>query len=505
MPCLASNRLRRLPGAPFGAMPAEAPLLITEKVKGALVIAARDPAAIRLGLAPGLTLAEARARIADPAVAEADPAADAALLERIADWCDRYTPLVALDGPGGLMLDLTGVAHLFGGEAAMLEDCLKRLNTFGISARIAIAGSADAARALARARPGSIVPPGGEALAVRDLPVTLLGLDAARSLALTRAGLKTIGDLIDRPRAPLAARFGAECVDRIAGLTGLVHHPISPRRLVPVALAERIFFEPVSRTEDIEATLAGLALDVARLLEKRGEGGRRFEAVFYRVDGFVRRIVVTTSRPNRDAKALIRLFREKLDALSDPLEAGFGFDLVRLGTFATEPFDEIETSLDGRARDEDALTDLVDRLGARFGPEHVLRFVPEDTHIPERRARAVPVLAAPAVRWQADLVAGEPPLRPLSLFNPPEPIEALAEVPDGPPLRFRWRRVLHRVARAEGPERIAPEWWRMSDDTLDRDYYRVEDQEGRRFWLYREGLYGQETTNPRWYLHGLFA
>ncbi len=486
-------------------MPAEAPLLIVEKVKGALVIAAPDPAAVRLGLAPGLTLAEARARVADPAVAELDAAADAALLERIADWCDRYTPLVALDGAAGLMLDLTGVAHLFGGEAALLEDCLKRLGRFGVAARGAIAGAADAARALARTRGGTIVPSGREAAAVRDLPVALLGLDAARTLALTRAGLKTIGDLIDRPRAPLAARFGAECVTRIAALTGLVHHPISPRRLVPVALAERIFFEPVSRSEDIEATLARLAADVAVLLEKRGEGGRRFEAVFYRVDGLIRRIGVATTRPSREPKALLRLFREKLDALSDPLEAGFGFDLVRLGAFETEPFAEAETSLDGRAIAEDALADLVDRLGARFGPEHVLRFVPEDTHIPERRARIVPVLSQAAVAWEADRVAGEPPLRPLSLFDPPEPVEALAEVPDGPPLRFRWRRVLHRVARAEGPERIAPEWWRRGDDSLDRDYYRVEDDEGRRFWLFREGFYGGEAASPRWYLHGLFA
>ncbi len=499
--------MRRIPGAPFAAAPPEAPLLIVEKAKGALVIAAADPAARRLGLSPGLALAEARARVPDPLVAERDAAADAALVERIADWCDRYTPLVAEDGGQALMLDITGVAHLFGGEAALLEDCLSRLAAFGITARGAIAGAADAARALARAKPGSVVPAGHEAAAVRDLPVALIGLEAAATTALMRAGLKTIGDLLDRPRAPLAARFDADCVTRLARLTGLAHHPISPRRLVPVALAERIFFEPIARTEDIEATLAGLAADVARLLEKRGEGGRRFEAVFYRVDGHVRRIAVATTRPNRDPKAILTLFRERLAALSDPLEAGFGFDLVRLGSFETEPFAEVATSLDGRARAEDAVADLVDRLGARFGPEHVLRFLPQDTHIPERRARLVPVLAAAGEEggWEEAVPAGEPPLRPLSLFDPPEPVEALAEVPDGPPLRFRWRRVLHKVARAEGPERIAPEWWRMADDTLDRDYYRVEDEEGRRFWLYREGFWGHEATAPRWYLHGLFA
>ena len=497
--------------APFAAAPPDAPLLITARDKGARIIVAGDPAALALGLAPGLTLAEARALVVDPLVAEADPAADAALLERIADWCDRYTPLVARDGRDGLVLDVTGVAHLFGGEAALLADCLRRLDALGITALGALAGSPDAARALAHARSGTIVPPGGEADAVRDLPVASLGLDATSTTVLIRAGLKRIGDLLDRPRAPLAARFGADCIDRLAGLVGLVHHPISPRRRVPAVLAERIFCEPVSRRDAIEATLAALLTDLAAILERRGEGGRLFEAVFYRVDGFVRRIAVATTRPNRDPKAILRLFRERLDALVDPLDAGFGFDLIRLGSFRTEPFMPADRLLDGHAAREDDLAALLDRLGARFGPERVLAFLTEETHWPERRSRLVPMLAAPegaslaAAAGEPSLPYGEPPLRPLSLLDPPEPVEALAEVPDGPPRSFRWRRALHRVARAEGPERIAPEWWRMADDMLDRDYYRVEDMEGRRFWLYREGVFGGEAAPPRWYMHGLFA
>ena len=507
LPFLASNRLRTLPSAPHSGLPADQPLLIVDKVKGALVITAPDAAAIDQGLAPGLSLAEARARLSDLTVADHDPAADETLMEHIADWCDRYTPLVARHGERGMMLDITGVAHLFKGEAALLEDLLTRLAGFGLTAFGAIAGAPATARALARSKNPVIVPPGREAEAVRPLPVTALGLDAARVQALRRAGLKFVADLIDRPRAPLAARFGAECVERLERLAGISEHPISPRRPVPAALAERIFFQPIALTDDIAATLARLAVDVASLLEARGEGGRHFEASFYRVDGAVRRIAVATARPNRSPRAIARLFHEKMDALSDPLEAGFGFDLIRLGAFHTEPFLTAQASLDGHALDDEAVADLVDRLGARFGPEHVQGFVAADTHIPEQRAKLVPVFSIGdrLQAWSDGLQTGEPPLRPLSLFNPPEPVEALGEVPDGPPLSFRWRRVLHQVARAEGPERIAPEWWRSPDDTLDRDYYRVEDRNGGRFWLYREGLYAADRLQPRWFLHGLFA
>lgn len=499
-------------------MPAEKPLVIVERAKGALVIAAPDPAAIDLGFMPGLSLAEARARLSDLVVADHDPAADDQLVEWIADWCDRYTPLVARHGERGLMLDITGVAHLFQGEAALLDDLLTRLAGFGLTAYGAIAGAPATARALARSPSRIVVPPGREAEAVRPLPITAMGLDPARLQALARAGLKTIADLIDRPRSPLAARFGADCVERLERLAGISEHPISPRRPVPVALAERIFFQPIAHDDDIAATLARLAADVASLLEARGEGGRSFEASFYRVDGQVRRITVATARPNRAPKAIARLFHEKLDALSDPLDAGFGFDLIRLGAFRSEPFLAAQASLDGHALDDEAVADLVDRLGARFGPERVLGFVPEDTHVPERRMKLVPVFAMDdavkeggtakgddTARWGEGFEPGEPPLRPLSLFDPPEPIEALGEVPDGPPLSFRWRRVLHQITRAEGPERIAPEWWRATDDALDRDYYRVEDRKGCRFWLYREGLYAADRPQPRWFLHGLFA
>lgn len=486
-------------------------------------IAAPDRAALECGLIPGLALAEARARIADPAVIDLDTAADEALMERLADGCERYTPLVARHGADELVLDITGVAAIFGGEKALLRDALARFARAGLTAHAAIASASEAARALARTGRPRIVAPGDEAEAVRGLPVRALERDADDTLALTRAGLKTIGDLLDRPRAPLAARFGSEIVSRLERLTGLSSHPITPRRPVATLLVERIFFEPIVRTEDITATLRHLADDIDRRLETRGLGGRGFEASFYRVDGTVRRVAISTARPSRDPNMLTRLFTERLDALSDPLDAGFGFDLIRLGAFRTEARVALQHDLDGTRQDEGAWFELLDRLGARFGTAAVLRLACENTHVPEQRARLVPAIVFSAIPPEerpdgpaAVQSPGEPPRRPLTLLDPPEPVEALAEVPDGPPFQFRWRRALHRVTRAEGPERIAPEWWRMAhhadpqgisgaEAAATRDYYRVENEAGRRFWLYREGLYGNAAAPPRWYMHGLFA
>ncbi|HSI41885.1 MAG TPA: DNA polymerase Y family protein, partial [Xanthobacteraceae bacterium] len=385
----------------------------------------------------------------------------------------------------------------------------------GLAARAAIAGTPDAARALARFHAGAeaggppvlAVPPGEEAAHIRPLPLAALGLDAERRLALGRAGLKTVADLADRPRAPLAARFGADLISRLERTLGEAGAPISPRRPPPVFMVEQNFAEPIARIADALATLRALAGELMPRMERRGEGGRRFEASFFRSDGAVRRVDLATSLPCRDAPALARLFDERLEALSDPLDPGFGFDLIRLAALVTEPLAPRQARLDGDAEPAEAVAALVDRLAARYGPARTVRLAPRDSHIPERVTRRLPAaLTNPdATLWPDVPALDRPPHRPLSLFDPPQPVEALAEVPDGPPLRFRWRRVLHEIARAEGPERIAAEWWREASDAPTRDYYQVEDAEGRRFWLFREGLYEREVVRPRWFLHGLFA
>ena len=476
--------------------------MLVERVKGALRLAAVDSRALGLGLAPGLTLADARARVPDLAVADLDPKADSLFLERLADDSERWTPLVALDPPDGLVLDISGSAHLFGGEPAMRAGVIARLRRIGVAARATIAGTPDSARALARFGRIGIVPPGRDAEAVKSLSVAALGMPAEITVALARAGLVSIGHLAERPSLPLSARFGMDLSARLGRVLGRDDMRITPRRPLPACVVERRFAEPIARAEDVEASVAGLALEAARVLERRGEGGRVFEASFFRSDGAVRRISVETGRPMRDAGTVLRLCRERLGTLADPIDPGFGFDLIRLAVPVTEPLGSVQTSLHGRAPGEDDICDLIDRLAARLGRDRVLRFAAHDSHDPDRAARLVPARSGRPLPWPAP-EPDEPPLRPLRIFDPPQPIETLAEVPDGPPLRYRWRRVLHDVIRAEGPERIAPEWWQDTDGPA-RDYYRVEDAEGRRFWVFRAGLYGEART-PRWFLHGLFA
>jgi protein ImuB len=331
--------------------------------------------------------------------------------------------------------------------------------------------------------------------------------------ALDRVGLKRIGQIMDAPRSPLAVRFGSALLRRLDQALGREEEAIGPRRPVAALIAERRFAEPISLREDIAATLVSLAGALASSLEQRGEGARSYELALFRVDGAVRRIAVGASRPVRTPDLVLDLFREKFAGLAEEIDAGFGFDMVRLSIPVSAEVAPAQVDLAGDAVGEADLGRLIDRIGARLGPERVSRIAHGDSHIPERaeiRADVSEPSAGAANPGRPDSADAWPAPsdglidRPLRLFARPEPVEATAAVPDGPPLHFRWRRALYRVARAEGPERIAPEWWRDAD-ALTRDYFRVEDSSGHRFWLFREGLYGRETTAPRWYLHGVFG
>jgi len=466
-----------------------------------------DRLAVRLGLTREMTLADARARIPGLVALEAEPLADREFLDGVAAFCDRFTPLVARDEPHGLMLDITGCAHLFGGEAEMLSLVRRVMDRLELGLRAAIAGTPDAARARSRFGPGAdeVVPPGREEALLRSLPVAALDTDAGTVVALSRAGLKTLADLASRPSETLSARFGEALAVKLRRILGHEDRRITPLRPPPDCVVERHFAEPFADMASLEAVVVRLIGEAARVLEARGEGGRVFELGFFRSDGAVRRLAIETGRPSRDAGALLRLYRERIETLADPLDPGFGFDAIRLAVPLCEPLGTPQHSLDGRAVEEEAVADLVDRLVTRFGRDRVLRFAPQDTHHPVRAAKALSAAAPlPEAAWP-EPEPEEPPARPLQLFEPPQPVEAVAEVPDGPPIRFRWRRLTHDVARAEGPERIAPEWWRAGGDEPVRDYYRVEDAQGRRFWLYRTGFYGAGGAPPRWFLHGLFA
>jgi len=405
-----------------------------------------------------------------------------------------------------VLLDITGCDHLLGGEAELRRAFSSRMRRAGLHVRTVIAGAPATARALARHGRIAIVPPGGDAAAVRPLPIVALGLEDEHRVAISRAGLKTIAAVADRPSMAFASRFGEKMTLRLKRVLGEVETPLVPRRPVPMLWVEQRFPEPIGRAEDIEGVLAQLGAEAAAKLGERREGGRVFEASFYRADGAIRRIAIETGRPMREARIMLRLFREKLDALADPIDPGFGFDLIRLAVPVVEPLDALQAGLDGKANEADEVASLADRLAARFGQDRVLRFLPEDTHDPERAAKAVPAASfnpMSSLVWPAT-EDEEPPLRPVKMYDPPQPVEASAQVPDGPPLQFSWRRKKHIVIHAEGPERISPEWWR-TEDGAERDYYRIEDAEGRRFWLFRSGLYGNGAGHPRWYVHGVFA
>ena len=427
------------------------------------------------------------------------------MLESVAEYCLRWTPLVACAVPDGIFLDVTGCAHLFGGEENLAADLRARLTRQGFHVRVAIASTPGMASALARFGPETVLPEGAERQALAKLPLAALRIAPDMAAALARVGLKKIADIYELPRAPLAARFGRHLLDQLDRALGLLEEPVSPRLEVAPYIAERPFAEPVGREEDILRALSGLARQLAVMLERNGEGARRLELALFRADGALFTVEAGTSRASRDPAAIAALFAERLDVLRDDLDPGFGYDLVRLSVLSAECADPPQADLAGPDNAEE-LARVLDHLGARLGLFRIVRQEAHESHLPERAMRNVPLYCAENVAPAWESAEPEAPLaRPLRLLTRPEEVAAVAAVPDGPPARFRWRHVLHEVTRAEGPERIAAEWWRTADSQPTRDYYRVEDKEGRRFWLFREGLFERETASPRWFLHGTFA
>ena len=490
------------------------PLIVVTRQNNALHVSALDEAAARSGLAIGLPLANARAVCPDLAVEDADDVADQATLTGIADWCDRFTPLVGIDPPHGLLLDITGCAHLFGGEDALLKTVCAALAAQEFKVQASVAGTAACARTLSRTTHGRVVRAGDEAWAISALPIASLGAAIAVTQGLRRAGLKTIGEVAARATHEIAARFGSEFTRLLDQALGHSDAPISPRKPLPDYIVEKRFAEPVATDTVIAATLSALAQTLVGAMERQGKGARRLEAMFFRTDGAVRTLSVETGQPVTKAGKIDRLFRERLDALADPLDPGFGFDLMRLSASRTEIVVQQQRDLDAHAHHDDELSALIDRIAARIGGRRMVVHLPVATHLPERAVLAAPaqhhLAAAACAEWPAPAPA-EPPLRPLRLLDRPEEIDVTAMFPDGPPAQFKWRRAQHRILRVEGPERIAMEWWRQSVDAAHgaghhtRDYFRVEDKEGCRFWLYRQGIYIREVTLFRWFMHGLFA
>lgn len=476
------------------------PFALVETARGVRRLAAVDEAAMRLGLYPGKKATDAMALVPGLATAEAESEADAAALAALADWCVRFSPAVAADPPDGLFLDIAGVAHLWGGEAALLEDFLRRLAANGLPFRGAVADTPGAAWALAHFGPDrAIAPPGGQAALLAPLPPRALRLDEAAAEQIERLGLKRIGQLVELPRGPLARRFGQATLERVDQALGRAGEALVFRRPANPWLARLAFCEPISAPEDMARATEDACRALCARLEAEGRGARRFALAWSRVDGRAPGVAVGLARPGRDAARIARLFAPKLETV-DP---GFGVEAVTLEAQEVEPLSAGQARLDAAAEAarHEGVAALADRLANRLGGAGVWRAEPVESHVPERAARRGPALASPA-GWDPETP------RPLRLFRRPEPVENVAALlPDDPPIRFTWRGRTHRVRRAEGPERIGAEWWK--DDIADvrvghvRDYYRVEDEAGARFWLFRAGLY--EDGPPKWWLHGMFG
>jgi protein ImuB len=541
------------------ALKNEPPFATVVTASGRQLIAAVNPAAAAKGIAPGLPLADALSFLPGLITRSAELAEDAAALRRLAEWCGRYSPWTAPDGTDGVKIEVTGSAHLWGGEAALVADLSRRLARQNIAHRLALADTLGAAWALARytASEGApmVVAPEGTREAIAPLPVAALRLDPILVQGLHRVGLRRVGDIMAMPRDALARRFGDAISRRLDQALGDLPEPLSPLGEVPTRRVRLSFAEPIADPTDLARAAERLTQDLVTRLAREGRGARRLDLGFHRVDGRVEHIRIGTSRPSRDPVHLARLMIGKIETI-DP---GLGVEDTILAAFAVEPLppEQLESPLPLKTSSHPnpsplvgegarlecerspspspaggggpgwgpGLAPLFDRIGVRLGLGALARLEPRASHIPEQASAAMAITGNPhpnppphageGARHRGGerigVTAPQKPPRPVRLFVPPEPIEAFWVLPDDPPFRFTWRRRPHHVTQADGPERIAEEWWRADGRLIDgagdpdaiHDYYRVEDETGRCFWLFRAGLPGDPP--PRWFVHGVFA
>lgn len=482
----------------------DAPFVLTLAGAGGERLYALTGNAEAAGLKAGMGVADARALAPKLVARPADPDGDRAGLVRFARWCGRFSPWTAPDvgapGRDGVLLDITGCAQVFGGEDKLLDLLVSETRALGLAASAAAAPTIGLAWALARTQAPRAMRGWVSVEAARPaldaMPVEALRIGETAG-KLRRFGLATAGDLLGLPRAALAKRFGMALVRRLDQAAGAERETLTP--LKPQAdLRARVRFAEALQTQDAIRAAAARAIEkLCDALKTEGLGATRLRLTLYRVDGRAKDFLVGAAAPSRDAAHLSRLMAERL--ARSGIDIGFGIDLVEAGAALARRLDHAQTDMTGEADTSCEAARLADRINARLGEAAARRARPGNSHIPERAARWADA-GAPPCAWP-----NRPERRPLLIFDRPEPAEAVAEIPDGPPRRFTWRRVRHTVAHAEGPERIAPEWWRAAPGSgagKVRDYFRVETGEGRRFWLYREGLYGRETDHPAWFVHG---
>ena len=465
------------------ARPTDAPFVLTHHQQNTDRVYCLNPEAEKAGLHRGMGFSDARAFCRDLQSRPADLKADNRFLHMLARWSKRYCPWVGLEGRDGLSLNITGSAHLFGGEAALLDDMHLRLTRSGIRARIGVADTRGAAWGMAHFGAGGF----GSPSRLAALPVAALRLDEKACTGLQRLGIRSVADLTALPRATITRRFGRDVLLRLDQMSGEQPEDISPLPDAPHYGVQMTLPDPIGLKGDVMAGAERLLLRLCDKLKANEKGARILQLTLRRVDQASQQVELRLAQPLHDAARILPLFERGVDSV----DAGFGIDQMRLVATQIETCQAQQVS-HTKGRQSEKLDDLITRIGVRIGLENVQRFLPADSHIPERSFIISPAAySAPEGSWTA------PRPRPLRLF-PPEAITARGP---RPPAQFRWRRMPLTTGRATGPERIAPEWW-LSDDNWRsgiRDYWKIDTREGRRLWLF------YTPQSPNWYVQGEFA
>ncbi|SFB59310.1 protein ImuB [Rhizobium sp. NFR07] len=495
LPDLPTDRIRRADPS----IPDDQPIAVIARSGSKRWVSSADAAAKRIGVRAGMPAAKAQAIFRGLMLVDADPLADANALDRLGLWAlVHYSPIVAIDGIDGLVLDTEGADHLQGGELPMITGIVNMFRSRKLTAKVAIADTWGAAHACVRAisRDTVIVPRGEVVAAVEKLPLSLLRLPEKVVDDLRLLGFRSIGELSATPRAPLALRFGPEPGRRLDQMFGRIKEPIDPIRTAELVEVSRSFQEPIGAAETINKYVGRLVVQLCGELEKRGLGVRRTDLIVHKVDNTIQAIRAGTAKPARDVAWLTKLFKDR----TDKIEPGFGIEKLVLVAVAAEPLKEQQKASRLLEEDDNDITPLIDIFGNRG--QRVYRVAPVASDVPERSVRQIPAVAEETEEswvghWR----------RPVRLFDRPEQIQAIALMPDYPPASITWRGKRHRVKRADGPERVFGEWWRTPNELeAVRDYFAIENDDGERYWIFRSGDgVDPQTGSHRWFMHGIFA
>ena len=469
------------------------PFVLAAPERGRMVVQSACPTAQAKGINAGMVVADCRSILPTLKVLGDKPEQKEKLLTSFAEWCIRYTPIAAIDLPDGLILDVSGCTHLWGGEHGYLKEIISKLSGFGYNVRVSIADTIGTAWANARfGKKTAIIESGEQMEALLYLPPAALRLEPGTLARMEKLGLYEIQSFITMPRTALRRRFGQELLTRLDQALGAQIEPIEP--VCPVEpYQERLpAMEGIRTAKGIEIALRKLLETLCTRLLQEGKGLRKSIFKGFRADGITEQIEIGTNKPSRNVEHLFKLFELNISTMTP----GLGFELFILEAPIVEDVSIEQNVLwHTLSKSNDELGELLDRVAAKVGSNTIHRYLPDEHYWPERSIKLAASFQEKAT------VAWRNIQRPIRLLAKPETIEVSVPMPDYPPMLFIYKGQIHNVRKADGPERIEIEWW--LDSGLHRDYYSVEDEQGARYWLFRLGHYG--TNEPKWFIHGFFA